>query len=134
MRLLKILLVFLIASAAGEGASAQTAKELKTKSGNSVVMVNLINVKPDCSSAPGPVAVPVVLGKPSNGLVQMLIIVTDVPASGTCPARKIPSIAVVYTPNKNFAGVDTVQIEVDAGNRATVFSYRITVESPAQPL
>ena len=134
MRILKLLSIFLIATATGQETLAQSAKELKTKSGASVVMVNLINVRPDCSSNPGPVAVPIVLGKPANGSVQMVIIVTDIPASGNCAARKIPSTALVYTPNKNFAGVDTVQIEVDAGNRSTILSYRITVESAAQPL
>src|SRR3954452_10202097 len=107
MRILKLSLIVLVATA-GQAVFAQSAKELKTKSGASVVMVNLVNVKPDCSSTPGPVAVPIVLGKPSNGTVQMVIIVTDIPAAGTCTARKVPSTALVYTPNKSFVGVDTV--------------------------
>jgi hypothetical protein len=79
-------------------------------------------------------AVPVVREKPTNGIIQMMIIVTDVAASGKCPAPKIPTAALIYTPNKDFVGKDTVQIEVEAGNQTTSFSYRITVEAKAEQL
>jgi hypothetical protein len=46
--------------------SAQSPKELKTKSGSSVVVVNFINPRPDCSANPGPIAVPIVREKPAN--------------------------------------------------------------------
>jgi hypothetical protein len=118
----------------GVPASAQSPKELKTKSGSSVVVVNFINPRPDCSANPGPIAVPVVREKPANGIIQMLIVVTDVAASGKCPARKIPSSALIYTPNKDFVGTDSVQIEVEAGNRTTLLSYRIVVQAGAEPL
>ena len=112
--------------------SAQTPKELKTKSGASVVMVNLVSAPPDCSVSPGPVAVPTVREKPANGIVQMLIVPTNVAASGNCPARKVPTIALIYTPNKDFTGIDLVQIEIEIGNRSTSLSYRIKVESKAE--
>jgi hypothetical protein len=115
-------------------AFAQNPKELKTKSGTSVVMVNFLNARPDCSANPGPIAVPVIREKPANGMVQMLIVPTDVAASGKCPARKIPTTALIYTPKKDFVGTDSVQIEVEAGNRTTVLSYRITVQAAAEPL
>jgi hypothetical protein len=115
-------------------ASAQSPKELKTKSGTSVVVVNLLNPRPDCSANPGPIAVPVIREKPANGVIQMLIIATDVAASGKCPARKIPTTALIYTPNKDFVGTDTVQIEVEAGNRTTSLSYRITVQAATEQL
>jgi hypothetical protein len=115
-------------------ASAQSPKELKTKSGTSVVVVNFLNARPDCSANPGPIAVPVIREKPANGIIQMLIIATDVAASGKCPARKIPTTALIYTPNKDFVGTDSVQIEVEAGNRTTSLSYRITVQAPAERL
>jgi hypothetical protein len=118
----------------GVAASAQSPKELKTKGGSSVVMVNFLNARPDCSASPGPMAIPVVREKPANGIIQMLIVVTDVAAAGKCPARKIPSTALIYTPNKDFVGTDTVQIEVEAGNRTTLLSYRITVQPGAEPL
>jgi hypothetical protein len=115
-------------------ASAQSPKELKTKSGTSVVVVNFLNPRPDCSANPGPIAVPVIREKPANGIIQMLIIVTDVAASGKCPARKIPTTALIYTPNKDFVGTDSVQIEVEAGNRTTSLSYRITVQAATEQL
>jgi hypothetical protein len=108
---------------------AQSPKELKTTSGSSVVVVNFVNPRPDCSANPGPMAVPVVREKPANGTIQMLIVVTDVAASGKCPARKIPSAALIYTANKDFVGKDSVQIELEAGNRMTSLSYRITVQA-----
>jgi hypothetical protein len=115
-------------------ASAQTPKELKTKSGSSVVVVNFLNARPDCSANPGPTAVPVIREKPTNGVIQMLIIPTDVAASGKCPARKIPTTALIYTPNKDFVGTDSVQIEVEVGNRTTSLSYRIVVQAKAEQL
>jgi hypothetical protein len=115
-------------------ASAESPKELKTKSGSSVVVVNFLNARPDCSANPGPMAVPVIQEKPANGIIQMLIIGTDVAATGTCPARKIPTTALIYTPNKGFVGTDSVRIEVEAGNQMTLLSYRIIVQASAEPL
>ena len=40
----------------------------------------------------------------------------DVAATDTCPARKIPAIALFYTPSKEFVGTDTVQVEIDPGD------------------
>jgi len=115
-------------------AEAQSPKELKTKSGASVVLVNLINPRDDCSANPGPISVPIVRERPTNGVVQILIIATDIPASAKCPTRKIPSTALIYTPKKDFVGSDSTQIEVDFGNRSTTLSYRITVLNSAEPL
>ncbi|THD70045.1 MAG: hypothetical protein E7813_09465 [Bradyrhizobium sp.] len=118
----------------GMHAFAQSPKELKTKSGTSVVVVNFLNARPDCSANPGPIAVPVIREKPANGIIQMLIIATDVAASGKCPARKVPTTALIYTPNKDFVGTDSVQIEVGVGNQTTLLSYRITVQAKAEQL
>ena len=115
-------------------ASAQTPKEIKAKSGSPVVIVNFLNARPDCSSNPGPIAVPVIREKPANGTIQMQIVATDVAAAGKCPARKIPTTALVYTSNKDFVGTDSVQIEVEAGNRTTSLSYKIAVQAPAERL
>jgi hypothetical protein len=115
-------------------ASAQAPKEITAKSGSSVVIVNFLNARPDCSSNPGPIAVPVIREKPANGIIQMQIIATDVAAAGKCPARKIPTTALVYTSNKDFVGTDAVQIEVETGNRTTSFSYKITVQAQAERL
>lgn len=118
----------------GSTAFAQTPKELKTKSGASVVVVNFVNPRADCSANPGPIAIPIVREKPANGTMQMMIVVTDVAASGKCPARKIPSTALIYTPNKNFVGTESVQIEVENGNQTTLLNYRIIVQAGAEPL
>jgi hypothetical protein len=118
----------------GSSALAQDAKELKTKSGTPVVVVNFMNARPDCSAVPGPIAIPVLREKPTNGTVQMQIVVTNVAATGNCPARRIPTTALIYTPKKDFIGTDSVQIEVEAGNRTTTLSYRITVEAMAERL
>ena len=77
---------------------------------------------------------PVIREKPANGIIQMQIIATDVPASGKCPARKIPTTALIYTSHKDFVGTDSVQIEVETGNRTTSLSYRITVQAPTERL
>jgi hypothetical protein len=118
----------------GALAYAQSPKELKTKSGSSVVVVNFLNARPDCSANPGPISVPVIREKPANGIIQIQILATDVAAAGKCPARKIPTTALIYTPNKDFVGTDSVQIEVEAGNRTTSLSYRITVQAAAEQL
>jgi hypothetical protein len=115
-------------------AAAQTPKEIKARSGIPVVIVNFLNARPDCSSNPGPIAVPVIREKPANGLIQMQIVASDVAAGGKCPARKIPTTALIYTSNKDFIGSDTVQIEVETGNRTTSLSYKIIVQAPAERL
>jgi len=130
----RLALVAIAVALSGMTASAQTPKELKTRSGSSVVVVNLVSARPDCSSNPGPIAVPVVREKPANGIIQILILATDVAASGKCPARKIPTTALIYTPNKGFAGTDLVQIEIEEGNKTTSLSYKITVQAAAEPL
>ena len=73
----------------GSLATAQTAQELKVQSGKSVVVVNFLSTRPDCSSNPGPISVPVIREKPTNGIIQIQILVTNVPAAGNCPARKV---------------------------------------------
>jgi hypothetical protein len=113
---------------------AQGAKELKTKSGTPIVVVNFSSPRPDCSANPGPIAVPVLREKPAHGIIQMQIVVTNIPASGNCPARKLPTSALIYTPNKDFTGTDMVQVEVETGNRTTTLSYRITVQAAAEQL
>ncbi len=113
-------------------AQAQAPKELKTRPGVGVALVNLVNPRADCSINPGPVALPSLKQKPANGNILMQIIVTDVASNGTCPARKMPTIAIAYAPRKDFTGVDAVELEIDTDNRATLLSYRITVSAQAQ--
>ena len=126
---------FLVVLALGASqAAAQTAKELKTKKGVAVALVNLLNVRPGCSGNPAPVAVPVVREKPTNGTVQMLIVAVDAPASGTCPARKVPAVALIYSPKDGFVGTDSVGIEVEMGNRTTQLNYNVSVGAAGETL
>jgi hypothetical protein len=125
---------FLVLALGTSSAAAQSPKELKTKKGASVPLVNLLNVRPGCTSNPAPVAVPVVRDKPTDGTVQMLIIVADVAATGNCAARKVPAVALIYAPKDGFTGTDTVGIEIETGNRTTVLSYRISVIPPGETL
>ena len=128
------LLPILLLAALAQPAPAQTPKELKTRPGVAVAVVNLVNPRADCSVNPGPVALPGLRQKPANGSVLMQIVIADVAASANCPARKIPTIAIAYVPRKDFTGVDALEIEIDVDNRTTVLSYRITVAAQAQPL
>jgi hypothetical protein len=118
----------------GSPGSAQGAKEMKTKMGRPIAFLYLSSPRSDCSANPGPIAVPVVREKPANGIIQMQIVVSDVAALGNCPARKMPTTALIYMPRKDFAGTDSVQIDVEAGNRTTTLSYRITVEAAPERL
>jgi hypothetical protein len=129
-----LLTVMLFLSLGVVAAAAQSPKELKTKKGMPVALVNLLSTKPGCNSNPGPVAVPLVREKPVNGAVQMMIVAVDVPASATCPARKVPAVTLLYTPKEGFAGTDAVGIEIEIGNRTTLLSYRISVQAPGETL
>jgi hypothetical protein len=115
----------------GSTAGADTPKELKTDKGKPVVLGNFLNVPSDCSSNPGPNPMPILREKPSHGFVRLQIVVADVPASGSCPARKIPAIALFYAPQADFVGVDSVQVEFETGdNKTPTLSFRITVQAP----
>jgi hypothetical protein len=115
-------------------AIAQGPKELKVQSGKSVVLINLVSPRPDCSSNPGPFELPVLREKPASGVVQILTLVANVAATDKCPARRIPSIALIYTAKKDFIGIDSTQVEVEEGNKTTTFSFRITVQPSAEQL
>jgi hypothetical protein len=57
--------------------------------------------------------VPTIREKPSHGIVGLQIVIDGVPASDSCPARKIPAIALFYTPSADFVGNDSVQVEFE---------------------
>lgn len=71
MKLSHAQFVAIICAANVSATFAQSPKELKTKPGTPVVLVNLLNARPDCSANPGPVTLPVVSGAPTNGIVQL---------------------------------------------------------------
>jgi hypothetical protein len=133
-RLSNVLTIAATLALLGQPATAQSEKEFKTKSGIPVIIVNLVSARQDCSSNPGPIAVPVIREKPTNGNVHMQVVATDIDASQGCPARKIPTIALVYTSTKDFVGTDSVQVEIEARNRTTTLRYRVTVQATAERL
>ncbi|WP_298873206.1 hypothetical protein [uncultured Bradyrhizobium sp.] len=108
-------------------ASAQTAKQLKTSKGKPVGLLNLVSPKADCTIGTAPMSVPVIREKPSHGVVQMIVLFANVPASGVCPTRKIPVITLIYSPKADFVGSDSVTLDVDDANRTTALSYDISV-------
>jgi hypothetical protein len=113
----------------GSIAKADAPKEIKTEKGKPVVLANFLNAPANCGSNPGPVPLPTLREKPSHGVVGLQIVVTDVAASDSCPARKIPAIALFYTPNRDFVGNDSVQVEIEAGeNKKPTVSFLITVQ------
>ena len=130
----KIMALVAAAALATSTAEAQNAKPLKTKKNTSIALVNLLNAKPDCSSNPAPIAVPVIREKPANGSVQMAILVAAVAASGNCRERKVPVITLIYTPKADFVGDDAVTIDIENGNRTTSLSYSISVQVPGETL
>ena len=132
----KIALAGLIAFALfGSTAIAEDSKQLKTVKNKSVMIGNFVNARSDCSSNPGPDPLPALREKPTNGIVRMQIVVTDVEATANCPARKVPSLALIYTPKRDFIGTDYVQVEVETGNNnITALSYRIIVKATTDSL
>jgi hypothetical protein len=114
----------------GSVAKADEPKELKTDKGKPVVLGEFLNTPTDCSSNPGPSPLPQLREKPSHGIVLMQVGVANVPATDHCPARKIPVIALVYSPAADFVGTDSVQMEFKPG--APALWVRITVQESEQ--
>lgn len=115
----------------GTDARADGAKEVTTEKGKPVVLGNFLNAPPNCGTNPGPVPVPKLRERPSHGTVGLQIVVADVPATDACPVRKVPSIALFYTPSRDFTGKDSVQVEFETGdNKLPVLSFLITVREP----
>jgi hypothetical protein len=114
----------------GSVAKADEPKELKTDKGKPVVLGEFLNTPTDCSSNPGPSPLPQLREKPSHGIVLMQVGVANVPATDHCPARKIPVIALVYSPAADFVGTDSVQMEFKPG--APTLWVRITVQESEQ--
>lgn len=127
---LKVIVIAVSAALCGSNALADAPKEIKTESGKPVVLGNFLSAPANCGSNPGPVPLPKLREKPSNGGVGLQIVAADVAATDACPARKIPSIALFYVPNKDFVGKDSVQIEFETGDKKMpIQSFLITVQA-----
>ena len=113
----------------GTVAEADAPKEVKTEKNKAVVLGNFLNAPTNCGTNPGPVPLPRLREKPSHGLVGLQIVMRDVAATDACPARKIPAIALFYTPSKDFVGNDAVQIEFETGDaKIPSLSFSIMVQ------
>ena len=118
-----------IIALSGTRADAQTPQQVKTDKNKSLVLGNFLNAASNCSTNPGPVPLPRLREKPSHGTIGLQIVMGDVAATDTCPARKIPAIAIFYTPAKDFVGTDSVQIEFEAGDtKIPGLSFLIAVQ------
>ncbi len=113
----------------GTNANADGPKEITTEQGKPVVLGNFLNAPSNCGPNPGPIPVPKLRERPSHGVVGLQIVAADVAATDACPARKMPSIALFYTPTRDFVGKDSVQVEFETGdNKLPTLSFLITVQ------
>ena len=129
-RLISVLIAAPIAFG-GSAASAQGPKEVRTESGRPVVLGNFLNAPANCGSNPGPIPLPKLREKPSHGVVGLQIVADEVAATDACPARKVPSIALFYTPSKDFVGKDSIQVEFETGDtKLPALSFLVTVQAP----
>jgi hypothetical protein len=131
-RLVSVLLAATILALSGQLAKAQAPREISTDKNKAVALTNLVNAPTNCGLNPGPVPLPKLLEKPSHGSVGLQVATTDVPATDACPARKIPSVALFYAPNKDFVGKDSVQVELAFDAKILAAHFLITVQESAE--
>jgi hypothetical protein len=119
-----------IVALSGTGAKADVPQQVKTEKNKTLILGNFLNAPSNCATNPGPVPLPKLRERPSNGAVGLQIVMGDVAATDACPARKIPAIAIFYSPTKDFVGKDSVQIEFEAGEKKIpALSFVITVQA-----
>ena len=127
--LVSVILAAAVLAAGGSVAKSDASKEVKTEKNKPVILGNFLSAPNNCESKPGPIPVPILQRKPSNGFVGLQIVVADVAATDSCPARKIPAIALFYSPNGDFSGTDSVQIDIETPDkRIATQSFLIKVE------
>ena len=118
-----------IIALSGTPANAQTPQQVKTEKNKSLILGNFMNAPSNCGTNPGPLPLPILREKPAHGTIGLQIVIGDVAATGACPARKMPAIAVFYTPTKDFVGKDSIQIEFEAADQKIPgLSFVITVQ------
>src|SRR5262245_45121922 len=101
-RLRLALVVGLAATLFASIANADGPNEIKTQKGKAVSLASITDYSGSCNSDPGPLPLPQTNVKPSHGTVLLQIIVSDLAANDSCPARKIPGIGILYVPNSDF--------------------------------
>ena len=107
-------------------ALAQEPRSITTSPGTPVPLAFLLNQTTDCDL--GLIGLPVLTQPPANGNIQIRIALSNVPAMGTCAARQVPTIALLYVPKSGFVGTDAVSITVELGGRIVQNKYQITVQ------
>jgi hypothetical protein len=110
-------------------AKADPPQEVNTEKNKAVILGTFLSAPTNCGSNPGAVPVPTIREKPSHGIVGLQIVLDEVPASDSCPARKVPAIALFYTPSPDFVGNDSVQVEFETANKTSARSYLIKVQA-----
>jgi hypothetical protein len=131
-RIKSALLAVMAIALLGPTAKADAPKEIRTEKNKPVGLANFLSAPSNCGTNPGPVPLPRLREKPSKGVVGLQIVVTDVAASDSCPARKMPAIALFYTPNRDFVGADSVQVELETSdNKTPTLSFLIKVDATA---
>ena len=132
-RPISVLLTVATLALSGTVARAQAPKEVTTEKNKAVVLGNFLNAPNNCGTNPGPIPLPKLREKPSHGAVGLQIMIGDVAATDACPARKIPAIAIFYTPSRDFVGKDSVQVEFETGdNKLPSLSFLITVQAASE--
>jgi hypothetical protein len=128
-RLLSLLLAAATFTFFGPVAKADEPQELRTETNKPVAIGNLLSAPNDCGTNPGPSPIPILREKPSHGSVRLQIALAEIAATDACPARKIPSIILFYTPNKDFVGKDSLKIEFESTEaKVPLLNIAITVQ------
>jgi hypothetical protein len=122
-----------IIALSGTPAGAQTPQEVKTEKNKSLILGNFMNALGNCSTNPGPLPLPILRERPAHGTIGIQIVIGDAAATNACAARKVPAIAIFYTPARDFVGKDSIQIEFDtADQKIPGLSFVITVQPGEQ--
>ena len=112
-------------------AKADEVKQLTVEKGKGTIIANLVSARPDCSNNPGPQPLPMLSEKPLHGVVGVQLGVSDVPAAGDCPARKISIFRPVLRASAGLRRQRFFQLEINEGNnKQTKVSYQVTVRAP----
>ena len=131
-RTVPVLLALSLVGLFAAPSTADAPKEVKTEKNKTVVLGNLLSAPNNCGTNPGPVPVPKLREKPSHGAVGLQIVTAEIAAINACPARKMLSIALFYTPEKDFVGKDSVQVEFETtDNKIPGLSFSIIVQAPS---
>jgi hypothetical protein len=126
MRNIRFTSVWLVLVLASKAALGQDARSITTSPGTPAALTFLLNQTASCDI--GPIGLPTVTEPPAHGSVQMRIALSNVPAMGTCPARQVPTIALLYVPESGFVGLDAVSIRIEMGDHSIENRYQIAIK------